>query len=96
MKSTPHTNCTHPTTSAARAKCRKDRAARQDGYKTQLEEVLMSYWDNSTELEEIVGRLSHLASMTQNPILLAAVTGYYDSSLDAEEVITEARKAIII
>lgn len=93
---TKHMNCRHEATSSARARCRREQATRQAGYRTELEKVLTSYWDNSNDLFEIVGRISHLASMTSNPDLLAAVVGYYDSSLSAEEVVNAARGAMII
>src|SRR5580698_1926578 len=85
MTSTPHTNCSHSATKADRAKCRKDRAAAHLRNISTLEAILNSYYDDSTDLETIIGEISRLAATTSNTDLLDSVNGYYDSSLDAEE-----------
>lgn len=94
MTSTPHTHCLHPATKAARAACRKIRAANHKTALITLNDILKSYYDNSTALEVIVGDIRTLAAKTGDAHLLAASTGYYDNSLDAEEVIAEAAEAL--
>jgi hypothetical protein len=49
-----HSNCAHPATKAARAKCRKDRAAHAEGIASEIAALVASYFDNSADGEEII------------------------------------------
>jgi len=82
---TPHASCSHPATKAARAKCRKNRAARAAELATQVDELITSYYDGSGDAEEI--------AMTLAGIFPEVHKAYYDLSLDMEEVIALARRA---
>lgn len=68
-----HTACTHPSTKAGRAKCRRDRAKAPT-----IDSLIASYYDGTGDLEEIVGGLDMLGVDT---------TAYYNDTLDAEEFI---------
>lgn len=94
MTSTPHTNCLHPSTKAARAKCRKDRALAYETNILILRTVIHSYYDNSGDVEEIISVIDRIGSMIQNTTLTDCAKGFYDSSLTIEEVIGTAAKAI--
>jgi predicted HAD superfamily Cof-like phosphohydrolase len=85
MTSTPHTSCTHPATSSARAKCRKGRAAHALALATQVDELITSYYDGTGDAEEIAMSLAHIFPQVHE--------AYYDLSLDIEEVIALARRA---
>jgi hypothetical protein len=87
MTTTPHTDCHHPATKAARAKCRKARAVQVEAPRTMnLDEVIKAYYNNSLDMEEIASRLIALAPK--------AAEGFYNNSLTNEEVIAEAMKAL--
>lgn len=96
MTSTPHTNCSHPATKAARAKCRKERAVAQGSNRALLEATLISYYDNSGDIEEIMGTINLLATRTGDAHLTAASRGYYGNDLEIEEVIGIAAQALNI
>jgi len=83
-KTMNHTDCTHPATKAARAKCRKDRAAHALALATQVDELITSYYDGSGDAEEIAMSLAHIFPEVHK--------AYYDLSLDMEEVIALARR----
>lgn len=68
-----HTNCTHPATKAARAKCRRERATRDAADRAGRLEIVQAYHDGA-ELEEIFGM------MAQQGI-------YIDPDLDADDII---------
>jgi hypothetical protein len=82
---TSHTDCTHPATKAARALCRKMRAAQESSARLQARALVDSYYDGSGDIEEIMGGLHRLG--------VGAVKGYYDGTLDIEEVMAEALRA---
>jgi hypothetical protein len=79
MTTTSHRDCTHPATKAARAKCRKARAAAAAYRAEVLDSCRMAYLLEDADLEEIAGRVAQV-----DPEL---ARGYYDDSLDAEEFI---------
>lgn len=83
MTSTPHTDCPHPATKAARTACRKARAARAASRAAEVNALVASYYDNSGDAEEIIFALGAI-----DPAL---IKGYYDNSLDIEEIIANAR-----
>jgi len=72
-----HSNCTHPATKAARAQCRKDRAAHLTDRRAALDALIDSYYHGG-DLEEIAGMAS---------IIAPEVKGYYDGTLPAEDFI---------
>lgn len=79
MTSTPHTSCTHPATSSARAKCRKIRAAHEAEVNAQVAALKNEYYsDLERDAEEIIADLRAI-----NPAL---IEGYYDNTLDIEEI----------
>lgn len=81
MTTTPHTDCHHPSTKAARAKCRKARAAAQVPTSPSLRDLIASYYAGA-DLEEIAAQV---------PRDLAE--GYYNNTLDAEEFIAHLQDA---
>lgn len=88
-----HTNCAHPATKAARAKCRKEAAkapevAPQAPAELTLDQVVKGYYDNSLEAEEFAAHL--LGLQRKHPALKPLVDGYYDNSLDLEEIAAQA------
>lgn len=76
MTTTPHRDCDHPATKAARAKCRRARAKAPEAMT--LDQVIVGYYDNSLEAEEIAAHLLALAP--------EAAASYYDNSLTMEEI----------
>lgn len=90
MTSTPHTHCLHPATSAARAKCRKDRAARTAAHRDELDTIIATYYDNSVGAEDIANALHVLGVKANCRELIDCSQGYYDSSLEIEEMIYTA------
>lgn len=77
MTTTSHRDCPHPPTKAARAACRKSRAAQVTTPRPDaLTALIDSYYFGGADLEEIASQL---------PYDLAK--GYYDNSLDAEDFI---------
>jgi hypothetical protein len=94
MTNTPHTDCLHPSTSAARAKCRKDRAARKIQTHDAIWAILNSFYGSVGSCEEIGAAINDLAAKTQIASLNAAAMGYYDDSLDMDEVIGLVHQAL--
>jgi hypothetical protein len=97
MTSTPHTNCLHPATSTARAKCRKDRAAKAASMKIELTALSQGYYDSTLDFEDIAARLDIIATRTQNSKLIEASRGYYEGTLEIETImgmVFEAENAI--
>jgi hypothetical protein len=93
MTSTPHTNCTHPATKAARAACRRQRAAASTANREALAAILTSFYDNSGDSEEIAAKIDLLAARTGDEALRTAARGYYDGSLTIEEMIYTAAQS---
>jgi hypothetical protein len=83
-KTMNHSNCPHPATKAARAKCRKAHAAAQATQVESLAGLVASYHEGA-DIEEIAGAACRLAPH--------AADGYYNNSLDAEEFIAALAKA---
>lgn len=77
---TSHTDCPHPSTSSARAKCRRERA--QAPTLPTIDSLIASYYDGTGDLEELVGGLALLGVDT---------TGYYNDTLTAEEFIASVK-----
>lgn len=86
MTSTPHTSCTHPATKAARATCRKARAALAATIAREVEALVASYYDCTADAEDIMGGLNRL-----DPRI---TEGYYNGDLDIETIIASARNYI--
>lgn len=72
-KTMNHTDCPHPATKAARAKCRKLRASHEAADRAGREAIIRAYHDGA-ELDEIFGM------MAQQGI-------YIDPDLDIEEIL---------
>lgn len=85
-----HTNCIHPATSTARAKCRKDRAIATAAHRDELDTIIATYYDNSVDAEDIANNLYTLGVKAQCRELIACAQGYYDSTLSIEEMIYTA------
>jgi hypothetical protein len=81
MTTTPHRDCTHPATKAARAACRKARAAQVVSLTATIDALIDDY-NAGVDIEEIAA---------QAPRDIAQ--GYYDGSLDIEEFIAALRDA---
>lgn len=77
-KNTSHTNCTHPATKSARAKCRAAKKADALDTAQQIAAVVASYYDNTGEVEEIMGALHRLAP--------EMVDDYYHGDAEVEEI----------
>lgn len=82
MTKTSHRDCSHPSTKAARTKCRKERAATEALHAHELTEVLAGYYDESLDVEEVGMRLANLSP--------EAYKAYYIDNLDILEVIAIA------
>lgn len=93
MTPTPHTNCLHPATKAARAACRKARAVATAAHRDELDTIIATYYDNSEGAEDIANALHALGVKANCAQLIAAAQGYYDSSLEIEEMIYQATTA---
>jgi len=83
MTMTSHTDCPHPATKAARAKCRKVRAAHEAEVASLREAIIRSYYDNTADVEDIIAGLRAI-----DPDL---TEGYYDGDLDIEDIIARAK-----
>lgn len=92
-KTRSHANCDHPATKAGRAKCRKARALVAQGFIAELDALIHSYYDNSASAEEIGAEITSLAYATQAPSLMIAKEGFYNNTLEVEEMINLAREA---
>lgn len=82
MTKTSHRDCTHPSTKAARTKCRKERAADEARHAKELTDVMEGYRDESLTLEEVGMRLANLSP--------EAYQAFYIDHLDIEEIIAIA------
>ncbi len=83
-KTTAHANCSHAATKADRAKCRRQKAAYAASVCETLTEIIASYYDNTGEVEEIMGALHKI-----DPKLTES---YYDNTGEVEEIIAAAAK----
>lgn len=97
IMTTAHANCTHPSTKAARAKCRRDAAkapqvASEPLPRPTLADAVNGYYDDSLEAEEFAATLLRLQG--QHPDLKPLVDGYYDNSLDLEEIAAGALRLV--
>lgn len=93
MNQTPHTHCLHPATSTARAKCRKNRAANTAAHRDELDAIIATYYDNLVDAEDIANALHALGVKAHCTALIDCAQGYYDSSLEIEEMIYTATTA---
>jgi hypothetical protein len=80
---TNHSDCLHPATKTARAKCRAARKARATETATKIAALVASYYDNSADADEIIFGLGAIDS--------ALIEGYYDNTKDVEEIIAAVR-----
>lgn len=87
---TSHKGCLHPSTSTARAKCRKDRATRSTAHREELDAIIATYYDNSADIEDIAANLHTLGVKAGSQALIAVAMGYYDNSLEIEVMIYDA------
>lgn len=85
-KSTSHENCYHAKTKSARATCRRQALAAANKNRTDAQKILDDYYSNTSDNEEFAYSVVALASRTQHPLLLEASAGYYDNSLELEEM----------
>lgn len=90
MNTTPHTDCIHPSTSAARAKCRKERAAATAAHRAELDMIIASFYDNSRDAEDIANDLHALGIKSHCNTLINAAAHYYDNSIEIETMIYDA------
>jgi hypothetical protein len=99
---TSHTDCDHPATKAARAKCRKARteaapviseptaqATRYD-YRAAIE----AYYQGEAEVEEIMADLRRIAADTNDAHLKAQVDSYYEGTAEVEEIMAAALRGV--
>jgi hypothetical protein len=83
---TSHENCYHPKTKSARAACRRAvEAYRADSRKT-AQELIDGYYSDSLDSDSFAYAVIALADRTQNPKLIEAKTGYYNNSLEIEDM----------
>lgn len=80
---TSHAACSHPSTKAARTKCRKERAATEALHAQELTTVLAGYYDESLTVEEVGMRLANLSP--------EAYKAYYIDNSDILEIIAIAQ-----
>lgn len=80
-KTMNHSNCTHPATKAGRAKCRRDRAQAQQELAIALADIKARYFAGD-DAEELIYALRAI-----DPAL---TIGYYDGTMDIEEIILGA------
>jgi hypothetical protein len=83
-KTMNHTNCAHPATKAARAKCRKVRAAQDAAHAAEVAALVESYFHGDGDPEEIIYGLCALL-----PEVKAA---YYGTDADIEELVAIANR----
>lgn len=94
-KSQSHILCTHPATKAARAACRKTRQRVSQNLRTEIQAAVDLYFtDQTVEVADIVVTLDGLSMHANSPSLTAAVRGYWDETLEIEEVIGLAQRAV--
>lgn len=82
MTTTSHTNCPHPATKAARAKCRKESAARVDALQVEAGELIFSYYNGEGDFDTIISRLMEIFPEVR--------TAYFDTDADPDELIALA------
>lgn len=93
-KNFSHIACIHPATKAGRAACRKERAAQTIALRADIQAVIDSYYDNSGEIEEIAAKIDRLSQGAGSESLTAAARGYYDGTLEIEDIICMAQQGI--
>jgi hypothetical protein len=93
MTNTSHTYCLHPSTSSARAKCRKERAAATAAHRDELDTIIASFYDNSRDAEDIANDLHRLGIKSHCNTLINAAAGFYDNSIEIETMIYDATTA---
>lgn len=59
-KTMNHSNCPHPSTSSARAKCRKERAARVEADLAARADLRASYYSGDADAEEVIAGMRDL------------------------------------
>lgn len=83
-KTTAHSNCFHAATKTERAKCRRLNAARIASNRSAVCDLVADYYGNSKDAEEIIFAL--------HAIDPALTVGYFDNSLEIEEIIAAAAR----
>lgn len=78
-----HANCAHAATKVERAKCRRQRNSVAASNREAVVEIVANYYGGADDVETIMAQL-----LAIDPAL---TEGYYNGTLDVEEIIANAR-----